>query len=78
MKNMEPFIRLFVTSRLNVNLQLKFPDLLRLEVRANSSDIEAYLISEMNTNNRMSIFTAKDPKLKGEIITNVKQKADGM
>lgn len=78
MKEIEPFVRLFVTSRPHVNLQLKFPHLIRIEVLASSSDIEAYLMSEITANNRMSNFTTKDSKLKDEIIESVNEKAAGM
>ena len=69
---------MFVTSRPHVDLQVKLNNVLRVDILASSSDIEAYLKSEINTNNRLSMFTAKDPKLKEEIIRNVNEKADGM
>lgn len=77
-KKIEPFIRLFVTSRPHVDLQVKFTTIFRVDILASSSDIEAYLISEIKTNNRLSMFTAKDPKLQAEITKSVNEKAAGM
>ena len=75
---MESFVRVFVTARPHVDLQSRFTNIFRVEIVASSSDIEAYLDSEITTNNRLSMFTAKDPNLKEEIIKSVNEKADGM
>ena len=77
-KKMESFVRVFITSRPHLDLQVKLTNIFRVDILASSSDIEAYLKSEINTNNRLSIFTAKDSKLKDEIIESVNQKAAGM
>ena len=74
---MEPFVRVFVTSG-HIDLKVKFPKIFRVNIRARPSDIEAYLESEINSNNRLSLFTAKDPKLKEDIIRSVNEKAAGM
>ena len=75
--NMEPFIRVFVTSG-HIDLQLKFTNIFEVEILARPSDIEAYLEFEINSNNRLSLFTAKDPKLKEDIIQSINEKAAGM
>ena len=75
---MEPFVRIFVTSRPHVDLQARFANIRRVDIWASYSDIEAYLKSEINTNNRLSMFTAKYPRLEEEIMTGVNEKAAGM
>ncbi len=69
---------MFVTSRLHIDLEEKFANIYRVEIRASYSDIEAYLKSEIKTNSRLSKFTAKYPKLEEEIMTSVNEKAAGM
>jgi hypothetical protein len=69
---------LFITSRLHVDLQLKFTKVSRIDISASGSDIEAYLKFEISINNRLSMFTAKDPKLSGDIIKGVNEKSAGM
>lgn len=75
---MVPFIRLFITSRPHVDLQAKFATISRIQISASDSDIQTYLESEIETNNKLSKFAAKDPKLKADIIKSVNAKADGM
>jgi len=75
---MKPFARVFVTSRPHVDLQVKLTNIYRIDILASSSDIKAFLISEINTNNRLSMFTAKDSKLQEEIVKSVNEKAAGM
>lgn len=50
----------------------------RLDIFADSSDIKAYLESEISKHKRLSMFTAKDSALKEEIISVVNEKAAGM
>lgn len=75
---MEPFVRLFITSRPHVDLQAKFANRSRINISASASDIETYLEYKISTNNRLSLFTAKDIKLKEDIVKNVSEKATGM
>lgn len=69
---------MFVTSRPHVDLQVKLTNIHRIDILASSSDIKAFLVSEINTNNRLSMFTAKDSKLQDEIVKSVNEKAAGM
>lgn len=71
-------VRLFLTSRLNVKTGPDLFPLLRVEVVANTSDIVAYLESEIYQSKRMALFVQKDPLLKEEIVDRVVGKADGM
>jgi hypothetical protein len=75
---MEPFVRLFITSRPNVDLQAKFANTSRIDISASDSDIQIYLKSEIGINNRLSLFAAKDAKLEEDIIKIVSEKATGM
>ncbi|KAL8949471.1 MAG: hypothetical protein Q9222_004419 [Ikaeria aurantiellina] len=78
LQRIAPSVRLFITSRLYIDLQSKFSDIFRVNIVANPSDIKAYLRSVIETNRRLSLFTTKDPKLKNDIIDAVNQNADGM
>jgi hypothetical protein len=75
---MKPFVRLFITSRPNVDLQAKFANTSRIDISASNSDIQIYLKSEIDINNRLSLFAAKDAKLEEDIIKIVSEKATGM
>ena len=75
---LEPLVRVFLTSRPNVDLQAQFASAIRIDISASDSDIKAYLEHKINRNNRISVFTGKDTKLKEDIIQNLSQKADGM
>jgi ankyrin repeat domain-containing protein 50 len=75
---MEPFARLFITSRPHVDLEAKFANISRIDISASESDIETYLKDEISTNNRLSVFAAKDIKLKEDIVKRVSEKATGM
>lgn len=73
-----PHVRLFVSSRLNIDLETRFANLSRLDIVASDSDIRCYLDSEIFSNNRLSLFTSRDPTLKARILDTVSRKADGM
>lgn len=74
----EHLLRLFVTSRSNIDLVPKFTDVLRVDVLASASDIESYVTSYISRNSRLSLLTARDTNLKQEIVSTVCQKAQGM
>ena len=73
-----PLIRLYITSLPHVNPQPDLVNTSRLDIVAGSSDIKAYLGSEISQHKRLSMFTAKDTTLKDEIIRIVDEKAAGM
>ena len=75
---MEPFVRLFITSRPHLDLQLKFAKSSRIEISAHVSDIETYLEYKISTNNRLFLFATKDVKLRQDIIKSVSERTDGM
>ncbi len=75
---MEPFVRLFITSRPHVDLQAEFVNASRIDISARASDIETYLEYKINTNKRLSQFAARDVKLKEDIVKNVSKMATGM
>jgi hypothetical protein len=77
-EELQQSVRLFITSRPNVDLQGRFSDLTRVDIVAKESDVQAYLLSKIEGNSRMRLFTTKDRNLKAEIIQGLQTKAQGM
>jgi hypothetical protein len=75
---MESFVYFFVTSRPHVDLQLKLSNISRIDISSSDSDIKTYLASEINKTGTLATFTAKDPQLKQDIVSNISGKAGGM
>ncbi|KAL8790643.1 MAG: hypothetical protein Q9213_000491 [Squamulea squamosa] len=78
LQNVAPFIRIYITSLPHIDPQAGFINMSRLDILAESSDIKAYLESEVSKSKRLSMFTARDTTLKDEIINTVNEKAAGM
>lgn len=78
MKQLEASLRFLFTSRPHTDIAVQFQNLKRLEISAGESDIETYLESEINNDNRLLKFISKDPDLKRTIINRVKANASGM
>ncbi|KAK0517520.1 hypothetical protein JMJ35_000675 [Cladonia borealis] len=70
--------RLFLTSRPNIAIKSRLPNLSRIEIAASAPDIEAYLHSEIQKSGRLALFVRKNPGLKQEIVDRVIGKAHGM
>jgi len=77
-KKLEPLIRIFIITRLYIDLRDYFPSVCRLEFQADRSDTERYLRSKIYTNKRLRNFPTDVPELEQEIVTGVTEKADGM
>jgi ankyrin repeat domain-containing protein 50 len=77
-KELEPFVRLFITSRPSLDLEMVFANLYRIDIAAHNSDIQAYLEYKLDRTRRMTRLAAKDPKLKMDIVQSLLEKADGM
>jgi len=75
---MEPFVKIFITSRSHLDLQAKFRNKSRIDISANASDIKTYLEYEIKANNRLCLLTARDVKLEKDIVENLSEKAAGM
>ncbi|KAH9882828.1 hypothetical protein J1614_000194 [Plenodomus biglobosus] len=75
---LEPFTRLFITSRPHLELQTRFANLTHIEIAASQKDIQIYVESEIRANHRLSLLTAKDTTLKAQIIETISRKAKGM
>jgi hypothetical protein len=73
-----PSVKSFITSRPHLDLQAKFVNVSRIDIVASVSDIENYLDYEISKNNRLSLFTAQDMKLREDIVKSVSKKATGM
>ena len=78
MKSMESVLRLFITSRPNIDLREKFTRIVQIEISANKSDVETYLRSEIDTNRRLTSLIAREPTLKEELVHNLSAKTTGM
>jgi hypothetical protein len=78
LRSLEPFVRLFITSRPHLGLQTRFANLFRIDITASHSDIQIYLESEISSSSRMSLFIARDTSLKAQIIDTISRKAEGM
>jgi hypothetical protein len=72
------FVRLFITSRPHLDLQSKLANRYRIEISAGESDIKTYLEHKIRTNNRLSLFVAKDIKLREDIVNTLIEKSEGM
>ena len=75
---LEPFVRIFLTSRPHVDLREHFTNTCCINIAANVSDIKAYLAYKINKSSRIAMFTRKDTKLGEDIIEILSQKAAGM
>ncbi|MCJ1394650.1 hypothetical protein MMC18_007530 [Xylographa bjoerkii] len=77
-KSIEHFVSLFITSRPHLHLEKKFTNMSRLDIVARGSDIQTYLESEIDRNDRLCELIAQDPNLKVDIIKRLNDKASGM
>lgn len=71
-------MRVFLTSRSNVNVPLKIPHAIRSGIAATSEDITTYVNSEIQESCRLENFTVKDPGLKQHITNTICNQANGM
>ena len=75
---LQPLVRIFLTSRPHVDMLAQFSYAFCINIAANDSDIKAYLAYQISKNNRISMFARKDTMLKDEIIESLSGKAAGM
>jgi hypothetical protein len=78
LKKMCSFTRFFVTSRPHVNLEAEFTNISRIDIWASTSDITAYLTSEISKSRKLAKLITRDPQLKQDIINKISAKAGGM
>lgn len=71
-------MRVFLSSRLNVDVTVKIRHATRVELKATSDDITTYVESKICGSSRLASFTAKDPELKQHIVHRIVSQADGM
>ena len=74
----EKNIRVFLTSRLNVNVIEQIPRAMRVDISATDHDITAFVESKIDENDRLKRFTARDPELKEHIVKRIINQAAGM
>ncbi|KAM0813894.1 putative Fungal STAND N-terminal Goodbye domain-containing protein [Seiridium cardinale] len=77
-KSLESFIRLFIASRVSIDLSKELGNLSRVDIIANQSDIKLCLEDRVAKHHRLCNFTTQTPSLKHEIIQTIQQKAAGM
>ncbi|KAL7954774.1 ankyrin repeat-containing domain protein [Trichoderma compactum] len=78
LKELEPHIRLFTTSRPNVDISSIFDTLFEMKIEAHESDIRAYLEHRITKTSKMTRFIARDQQLKDDIIRCLLEKSNGM
>jgi len=69
---------MLITSRPNLYLQKMFSNISRLEIATEISDVQTYVESEIDRNDRLCDLTSQDPDLKLHIVKTVSEKAAGM
>lgn len=71
-------VRLFLTSRPNIDLDGRFFRMTRVDIVAHEDDLRAYLEHRLATDARPRRLLSQDPRLKDEIIEKLLQQAVGM
>ena len=78
LKRLQPFIRLFVTSRPNSVIEQEFEKAIHLEIHAHDSDVRRYLEQRIVRNPRFRCRVEEDQALQGDIINAIIEKSKGM
>lgn len=78
LRQVQSSIRILITSRPSLELQEKFTNVCRLDIFANSSDIQSYLKDEIERNSRLSKLIKTDPELEADIMKTLVEEAAGM
>ncbi|KAF7304384.1 Ankyrin 2,3/unc44 [Mycena chlorophos] len=73
-----PQVVLMVTCRPHVSFEAHAEKALRLEIIANSTDIEVYTLAKIKASGTLKSLVQSKPTLKQDIISNVIEKAQGM
>ena len=71
-------MRVFLTSRSNVNVKLQLPHATKLLIAAASEDIANYVGSKLRESGRLTRLIARDPGLEQHIIGTICTQANGM
>ena len=71
-------MRVFLTSRLNVDVRDIIPHAIRVEISATKHDVTNYVEAKIQKSRRLKSLTDESPELKRHIIESVVRKADGM
>ncbi|KAH0522614.1 hypothetical protein TsFJ059_006437 [Trichoderma semiorbis] len=78
LKELEPHIRLFTTSRPNIDISSIFDTLSEIKIEAHESDIRAYLKHRIKKTSKLRRFTTRDSQLEEDIIRCLLEKSNGM
>ena len=71
-------MRIFLTSRANVDVTLKLPNAVRAKIAATTEDITTIVESRILESARLVSFTDRDPDLKQHIVDTINTQANGM
>ena len=71
-------MRVFLTSRSNVNVTLQIPQATRATMMAADDDISTYVESKIQECSRLDRFTTRDPEMKQHIVQTICSQAKGM
>ncbi|KAM3439393.1 hypothetical protein MY4824_002668 [Beauveria thailandica] len=79
LKALQDSVRLFVTSRLSVDLTGKLSNIVRINVKAHDSDVRAFISAKLASGaTRISRALAKDDKMEDTIINSIVDQSNGM
>lgn len=73
-----PTVNLLLTSRPNIGIEMIFPDIEQLEIRASPHDIRLYIKAQINSGSRLAKHCKDRPNLQEEIEKKIISRADGM
>ena len=71
-------MRVFLTSRSNVDITLKIPRATRVKLAASDEDITAFVETKIHESGRLTGFTSRDPELTRLITDTICHQAKGM
>ena len=74
----EKNMRIFLTSRLNVDVTSRIPTAVRAEIVARDEDITAFVESKIQESRRVARFITKDPGLKRYMVYRIIRQSKGM
>ena len=78
LRELEPKVRLLITSRFQGNIDEELENFKRLEIKANKADIELFIDSQIQKNVNLRRVVEKSPSLRGDIKEGVVRTAKDM
>ncbi len=78
MRRLQPAAHILITSRLTVPIETGFPGVIEAEIRASDGDMEKYLGSRVQTENRLVRLLRADVQLQATVVERIVKAAKGM